>query len=113
MAITFWDDQISNIEENKWYHFSNVVIKNYFGTKLSVMRRSRIISLDIDDNKPQLLEVDLEPYHVHTEEIAQRIQNKICCADITTVVADILSGFIRCKRRLVIVPDSKMYMLAL
>ena len=64
--------------------------------------------MDIEDNVPQLLEADLETYHEHTEEIVQRIQNKICCADITTVSVEILPGCILCEKALVIVPGSKI-----
>ena len=97
MPITVWGEQIPIISEKQWYRITDVIIKNYFGSKLSTTRRSNITAIDTDKIIPQLAEADWATHNIHTEEIAQKIQNEICCVDITSVAIEILPGCILCK----------------
>ena len=69
MPITVWKEQIPIISEKQWFHITDVIIKNYFGSKLSTTRRSKISAINTDKIIPQVAEGDLAKYNIHTEEI--------------------------------------------
>ena len=48
MPITVWKEQIPIISEKQWFHITDVIIKNYFGSKLSTTRRSDKLNIPLD-----------------------------------------------------------------
>ena len=76
MPITVWKEQIPIICEKQWYHITDVIIKNYFGSKLSTTRRSKISAINTDKIIPQAPEGDMAKYNIHTEEIVKKYNTK-------------------------------------
>ena len=53
IKFTVWDKFITAIQENTWYSFSDLVIKSYYGCKLSITKRMQV-SINNEEILPTL-----------------------------------------------------------
>ena len=80
ILLTVWGDLIDSIEKCKTYKFHNLVLKNFFGLKLSTTT-STIITATSDADKviPKLYESDLKE---HEKMINDKLHPKLCCPEL-------------------------------
>ena len=90
ILLTVWGDLIDSIEKCKTYKFHNLVLKNFFGLKLSTTT-STIITATSDADKviPKLCESDLKEHLHHEKMINDKLHPKLCCPELFGITVSV------------------------
>ena len=110
MPLTLWEEHFEKIKEFKWYHFTRLNLKNFYGLKLSSSKSTSITEEDGDTPIPQLDKEEVDKY-VERSNITFKNQQHItlCCPEISNLSVELYFGCSnnQCKRQVTILPGKK------
>ena len=97
------------IERDTWYLFSGVILRNYYGLKLSTTTHSNVVVLENDD------QVDWENvgtlfFKDRYKDANEKHQKKLCCPSINNVLAEFVfrCSYLNCFSKVTILPSKKV-----
>lgn len=90
MPLTIWNDLIQQIEEDKWYSFTDLNLKHYFGLKLSTTKRTTVSNVDMEVPIPSLSDDAVTQHQSHSDDIHHKLNPILCCPEISSVNIEIL-----------------------
>ena len=111
MPLTLWEEHFEKIKEFKWYHFTRLNLKNFYGLKLSSSKSTSITEEDGDTPIPQLDKEEVDKY-VERSNITFKNQQHItlCCPEISNLSVELYFGCSnnQCKRQVSFLPGKKI-----
>ena len=85
IPISIWNTLIDEIDEGKWYSFTNLSLRYYFVLKLSTTKRTTSLAIDNAQPVPDISNGIVLQYDSLSNNIHSKLNQSICCPEITSV----------------------------
>ena len=88
IQISVWEEHFESIKENKFYQFSDVSVKYFYGYKLTTRRETHVTELETSE-KFDWSTVDIDDYVQRENDAVKATSPVICCPQIMAVMVNI------------------------
>lgn len=111
IRITIWEDLLDCIDEQQCYHFHNILVKDYYGIKLTTTKSTRVEVVQ-DSSVFKNFEIDdqiLEKYRKDQESLHRKLNPIICCPKIQNLKLEVTPGCtnVECQKPVTILPSKR------
>ena len=110
ILLTIWGDLINTVQENTWYLWQQVNVKNYFGLKLSTTKKTNVTKCVEQREAVTLPPSDFDAYLEHSHSVSEKLRKTLCCPELLNVVVEIFPGCTnsQCGKSVTIIPGNKL-----
>ena len=111
ILITIWENLLETVDESHCYCFHGVVLKNYFGLKLSTTK-STFVDVINDDSINENINVSeevLTQYRESRQDLNVKLNPTLCCPKIHNMCLNVYPGCTNpsCQKQVSIMPLQK------
>ena len=108
IPISIWNTLIDEIDEGKWYSFTNLSLRYYFVLKLSTTKRTTSLAIDNAQPVPDISNGIVLQYDSLSNNIHSKLNQSICCPEITSVNIEHFHSCLNCQQRIALIPSRRI-----